>query len=551
MKRCILCKNDFEIEKDDYRFYEKIGPIINGEKIIVDPPRECPSCRELRRWAYRNQSSLYKTKSALSGKEMISLYPADTKYTVYKEDEWWTDKWNALDYGQEYNFSRPFFEQFYDLQQKVPRRALQQDGSSENSEYTTYGTNNKNCYMTFSCGLSENVYYSDWSFQMKECLDCTKCIGGELLYECTDSNNCYSSMYLKNCNDCRDSYFLEDCYGCSNCIACKNLVDKQYYYFNKEITKDEYNRLVKEAKKNNFSKLSTEFEKWRISQPTKFARIIASEDCTGNNIFKAKNCKKCFDMLLGAEDCKYCYFSGGGAKDMFDCNMTGQGSELVYEMQATVGSYNCAFINFCRVSKNCFYCDSVGSCDSCFGCIGLSHNSYCILNKQYSKQEYEAIVPKIIEHMRQNGEWGVGFPIKNSPFPFNDTVANELYPTKKSDALKRGFIWNDNKVIAQDERAVTKDVLKCEACHRRFNLIPHEVFYYKRMGICNPTKCFFCRRKARLTSRINYALFKRQCMCEEAGHGHEGRCPNEFETTYAPDRSEIIYCQKCYETTIN
>jgi hypothetical protein len=358
-------------------------------------------------------------------------------------------------------------------------------------------------------------------------------------------------MYLKNCNDCRDSYFLEDCYGCSNCIACKNLVDKQYYYFNKEITKDEYNRLVKEAKKNNFSKLSTEFEKWRISQPTKFARIIASEDCTGNNIFKAKNCKKCFDMLLGAEDCKYCYFSGGGAKDMFDCNMTGQGSELVYEMQATVGSYNCAFINFCRVSKNCFYCDSVGSCDSCFGCIGLSHNSYCILNKQYSKQEYEAIVPKIIEHMRQNGEWGVGFPIKNSPFPFNDTVANELYPTKKSDALKRGFIWNDNKVIAQDERAVTKDVLKCEACHRRFNLIPHEVFYYKRMGICNPTKCFFCRRKARLTSRINYALFKRQCMCEEAGHGHEGRCPNEFETTYAPDRSEIIYCQKCYETTIN
>jgi len=30
---------------------------------------------------------------------------------------------------------------------------------------------------------------------------------------------------------------------------------------------------------------------------------------------------------------------------------------------------------------------------------------YCILNKQYSKEEYEELVPKIIEHMQKTGEW--------------------------------------------------------------------------------------------------------------------------------------------------
>ena len=41
-------------------------------------------------------------------------------------------------------------------------------------------------------------------------------------------------------------------------------------------------------------------------------------------------------------------------------------------------------------------------------------------------------------------------------------------------------------------------------------------------------------------------------------HEHEGPCPNEFETTYpprlasesgeagAPERPEIVYCEKCY-----
>ena len=33
-------------------------------------------------------------------------------------------------------------------------------------------------------------------------------------------------------------------------------------------------------------------------------------------------------------------------------------------------------------------------------------------------------------------------------------------------------------------------------------------------------------------------------------HEHDGKCNNEFETAFAPDRSEIIYCENCYNKEV-
>ncbi|MFH1193084.1 MAG: hypothetical protein V1656_02080 [Candidatus Jorgensenbacteria bacterium] len=29
-----------------------------------------------------------------------------------------------------------------------------------------------------------------------------------------------------------------------------------------------------------------------------------------------------------------------------------------------------------------------------------------------------------------------------------------------------------------------------------------------------------------------------------------GKCPNEFETSYAPERKEIVYCESCYNAEV-
>jgi len=46
-------------------------------------------------------------------------------------------------------------------------------------------------------------------------------------------------------------------------------------------------------------------------------------------------------------------------------------------------------------------------------------------------------------------------------------------------------------------------------------------------------------------------LWHRQCMCDKTSHQHgEARCQVEFETSYAPERPEIIYCEKCYQKEV-
>jgi hypothetical protein len=37
-------------------------------------------------------------------------------------------------------------------------------------------------------------------------------------------------------------------------------------------------------------------------------------------------------------------------------------------------------------------------------------------------------------------------------------------------------------------------------------------------------------------------LWHRKCMKEG--------CQNEFETSYAPERPEIVYCEKCYQQEV-
>jgi hypothetical protein len=33
-------------------------------------------------------------------------------------------------------------------------------------------------------------------------------------------------------------------------------------------------------------------------------------------------------------------------------------------------------------------------------------------------------------------------------------------------------------------------------------------------------------------------------------HHENNHCPNEFETSYAPERKEIVYCEQCYNAEV-
>lgn len=71
--------------------------------------------------------------------------------------------------------------------------------------------------------------------------------------------------------------------------------------------------------------------------------------------------------------------------------------------------------------------------------MGLRNKQYCILNKQYSKEEYETLVPQIIEKMITDGERGESFDPRIAPFGYNESLADEHFPRDKETALAEGY----------------------------------------------------------------------------------------------------------------
>lgn len=493
------------------------------------------------------------------------MYPSDVPFPVYYITEWFSDKWNPLDYGQDFDFNRSFFEQFKELSDKVPRfHAFIDPTVSFNSDYTNAVIGMKNCYLVTQGTDCENCFYSRGIHDSKDCCDCLRTNKSELCYENINAFQNYKCFYCQDCSNCAECYFSSDLRGCKNCFGCHSLQQKQYCIFNKQVTQEKWRQFMKEVSfgYSETEKYKKRSEKIRLQIPHKHAHLLNCDNCTGDHLVESKNAKQCYDSKA-LEDCSYCYEMTLGAKDCFDFSMTGRDCELVYEaMGCGYSTKNSAFISNCRQNVfGLYYCDSCfPQVNNCFGCIGLKNAQYCILNKQYSKDEYEKMVAKIIGHMSSIGEWGENLPAELSPFAYNRTLAFDYFPLKKDEATARGLKWQDKEqfeydgefieanpdIKAYDEQAevnhLLAGVLKCEMSGKPYKINPLELAFYIQNGLPVPQKHYETRYLDRIAKRNPRQLYHRKCM-------NEG-CENEFETTYAPDRPERIFCETCYQKEI-
>ncbi len=568
MNICKVCNKQFEVTKEDEKFLEKISPSFDEEIFLIPPPTLCPDCRNKRRLGVRNVVNLYKRKCDLCSKEVVSMYSPDkTDIKVYCSSCWWSDKWDYSDYAKDYDPSRSFIEQLTELKKEVPAPALLHV-NSENSEYINFSNDNKNCYLVFLAGRNEDVYYGYWAEDSRNCVDTSFSAYCEMCYEGVLLGNCYNVHWSINCGTCRDSYFIEDCADCSDCILCSGLLKKQYCYKNKQLSREEYEKVKTDFLANLETNLDDYKQKFRqvvLSQPKKYSQMLRSEDCSGDNIFDSKGCNNCF-RVSKSEDCKYCYDLVSG-KDSYDVTGFGIPIELVYESQNIgLGSARCAFISFAYQLSDSYYCEHCYYSRNLFGCVGAkNHAEFCILNKKYSKEEYDKLVQKIIADMQKRGEWGEFFPSSFSAFGYNETLANEYYPLAREEAEKLGYKWQEvtgdvqydgeaynpvsierYKTDEQERNKLLGSVLKCIKSGRPFKIMPQELLFYIRHNIPIPRVHYAVRMTDRLNSINKNELFHRQCMCEEVNHNHEGRCAKEFETSYSPNSQEKVYCEDCY-----
>ncbi|MBU1703353.1 hypothetical protein KJ951_03035 [Patescibacteria group bacterium] len=554
-KACKQCGSGFEVTDEDLEFYKKVSPVINGKRFDIPAPTLCADCRQQRRLTYRNERNLYKRKSDFSGKSLISNYSQDKQYKVYGYDEWWGDGFNPLDYGRDFDFSRPFFEQFAELLKEVPRLYLY-NPHSENSEYTNHCYHNKNCYLIFNAAYNEDVYYSsNLIVSCKDCSDCMTAERGERLYECMYIKNCFNSSYLIHCSGCMDSMFLYDCKGCINCFQCWNSRNKKFCIKNKQYSKDEYFELMKlfnSGDHNQLNKAHDDFNKLLQTQAIhKALHVENSENCFGDYIFNSRNVRNTF-YADKCEDITYC-FDALGNKDCMDTYESSINCELQYECYACNESSNMKFCVLSQFSHGLTYCDYCFHSKYCFGCTGLKKQEYCILNKRYSKEQYEELTCRIIEHMKGTGEWGEFFPILLSPFAYNETVAQDFHPMNEYEISDKGWSWKEkgnelkyveNKMqpeaIPSDIKDVDDGILKsaiiCESTDRLFKIIPKELEFYKKQNLPIPRFHPDERFRRRLIFKNPRKIWKRGCS----------KCTNDIYSSYSPDRPEKVYCEKCY-----
>ena len=573
---CQNCKTDFIIEPEDFNFYEQIK---------VPPPTFCPECRTVRRLCWRNEMSLFRRKCNVSGHDeiIISFIHPSELLNMVDSKYWWSDEWDPLSYGKEYDFSRNFFEQWKELQNHMPMQCLS-NIKAANSDYCNVAEGSKDSYMCSGSWKVERTFYSNRIAETKDSSDLYIVHKSELCYDDMLCKECYHLLYSINCKGCVDSYFLYDCIGCINCFGCSNLRNESYCMWNEQLTKEEYNKRLKKINLKDYKvilKLKKEFKELCLKSIHRFSQQIKSVNSLGDNLDGAKNCKFCFDVSGRMEDAKYSHWLAVDVKNVYDSGPGVGLAELTYEVFDTgVGNYRNLFTSVVYGSSNIEYSFNCHGCDNLFGCIGLRTKKYCILNKQYSKEEYEKLIPKIKEQMSElpyvdkRGlvyKYGEFFPAELSTFCYNETQAQDYFPITKERALEMGYRWRKGEVHKYDITIESKDlpdklgdvsdsilneVIGClnrekdGRCRGAYRITEGELNLYKRLGVPVPRSCFLCRHEERLLKRNPMKLWHRVCMCNLKNHEHDGKCVNEFNTPYAPERTEIIYCEKCYQKEV-
>jgi len=568
MSKCQNCAQQFNITDEDKKFYKKMD---------VPEPTFCPQCRLIRRLNWRNERALYKRSCDSCKKNIIAMYPEEAPFPVYCRSCWYSDKWDSAEYGQDYDFDKSFFKQFRSLMLKVPRIALQVD-NCVGCDFANQILDSKNCYLITSGSDNEDCLYTHRLMHSRDVVDCLFSLKGELCYQSIEFLNSSRLKFSNDCNDSIDLSFCSDARGCQNSFMSSNMRRQNNYFRNKQISAEQFKEKIKEidtGSYKNIKEYKKEFEKVKQERIYRFANSKKAINSIGQSMNNTKNCHHCFNVA-DLEDCRYCMFVND-AKDSVDINNGCCVMELNYEV-STMG-VNASNIKFCVDAwpevRDTEYSDTCrnGSNDL-FGCISARKKQYCILNKQYSESEYKEMIPKIKKHMNdmpyadKKGrvyKYGEFFPMELSPFAYNDSVAQEYYPLSEKQATEKGYSWRDLETrdvkpstdyndLPDHIKDVKDDILKqtilCkhwdeneeeavkQRCTKAFRIIPQELKFYQKMNLALPRMCPNCRHFERLRQRNPLKLWHRKCM--------KKGCDTEFETSYAPERKEIVYCEECY-----
>ena len=566
-KICALSGEKFFVTDRDILLYDQMSPIFGGKKYSIPTPTLAPITRMQRRMAFRNERYLYEKKSCLTGNTIVTMYHPDDGRKVCEPRLWFGDSWSAFEYGRRVDFDRPMLSQIGELWHDVPMTALYYTSHNENCDYTNWFWGgkmaSKNCYLCFNSGILEDCMFCKWVVHSKDCLEMYFGSKDEHCYQCVNCNECYATFYSQDCTNCRSCSFCSSCIGCQDCFWCMNLIGQQYCIFNEKLEKSVYESRIKELRitHDNYPAILARVQKFHHSHPVRVHHNVNTENSIGDYLVDCKN-------VLGFEVfwCENVKYVGSSkmAKDSMDMNGFGYYSDHMLESLGSWNSSQICFTACCEFCSEAYYSAWCLNSNHLFGCVGLNHGENAILNVAMSQQEYEQLVPKIIDHMRSCGEWGEFFHPSLSPFGYNETIGADDQPLDRATIEKYGWRWYDipkkertgeyvvpldtaqynpekvgKEVCGKNIDTLLAGVVQCEKTGEPFRILKEELRFYITHDLPIPRK----HPQVRYNERIAFLNPKKlkSAQCSE--------CGVDMYTTYDVTQRKVL-CEECYRKMV-
>ncbi len=545
--KCKNCNNEFTIYPEDKKFYAKIA---------VPEPDTCFNCRSQYLLAFWSYGQFYQRKCDKTGETIISTFPPETIFPVYKKENWLKDDWDVPE--MDVDLDRPFLEQLDELQKQTPHYHLFTDGTSVNCDYCDDIYSSKNCYLTTNCAESEDLYFCCRILYCKDSFDCVYSYYLEKCYSCTRCWHCYDCKYSLESRDCLDSVFLYDCRGCKNCFMSCNLRNSEYVFMNQQYSAAQYQKKISELNLGSWqvvNRLKQDFKSMLQKQAIhKSVFNVKSTNSVGNYLDECKGCQQCF-FLEKSEDCSD-VLRGAECKDQYNGVGTYK-TELCCGGLQCFECYNVNFSNYAMHCRDSEYLDQCDDCVECFGCVGLQKGKYRILNKEYSEKEYKELLKKIKDKMRERGEYGKFLPLSMTYNGYNESLAMIYFPMEEQQVIEWGGRWQkdldkdvkvdiESKDLPDDIKNVELDKIlnksiECEKTGKIFRYVKAEIEYYQKNNIALPREYFMYRVVRNYKTMMPTIAREIDCF----------NCNKKVTTYYPLDWGyQKIYCEDCYQKEI-
>jgi hypothetical protein len=501
-------------------------------------------------------------KHAETGAPILSYAHPDSFVKVIPDIEW---------FDRDYSFvtlnaapEQPVMPRVLELMSRIPVPAMRHYVPPKNS-IAVVALGIEDSFMVFGFKGRRTLY----SYVSSDVDDSVDIVFSRNITQCDHlvrSFRLHNVTHGYECIDCLNSAFLFDCKNCKNCFGASNQRNKQYLWFNEQLSKDEWERRRSEVDLGCRSQVKRHADA--------FDRLLL-EDSVWPESFNEAAIDSIGDYLRNCTDCRYCFLVANNSVHNFWCawgtNANGNAfcagplnatdcymSNVPGYCTKVKFSWKCARSDTVEYSINCF------NCKNCFGCVGLQRKEFYIFNRPYPENDYWKIVDEIKSAMLDRGEYGRFFPLSfaSAHTKLGGAVINTLF---NPDDLVRWGATNfepcSDGACGFEEKDITsmrkrEEIPDCIAqmddgwigasiydadAKRRFSFLKPELEFYRQERVPAPTTHF--------TTRISNLYYVMQSPVFEERACNT--CGMKFTTTVNvtyPDRK--ILCRACYLTFI-